>query len=83
MYFFDLVRLSVAYRHTEALVFPRLPVLLLAGLAAVEDKLAAGTRLEQQVRAVTVADTAVGALSFITCAGLAGTGGREGARWWV
>ena len=72
MYYIALDRLSVAYRHTEPLVLPRLPVLLLAGLAAVEDKLAAGTRLERQVRAIAVADTAVGALSLIACAGLAG-----------
>jgi hypothetical protein len=41
MYFcFDHARFSVANGHTKPLVFPRIPVLLLTGLAAVENKLA-------------------------------------------
>ena len=63
--FFDLDCLSVVYRHTKQLVLPALPVKLLTGLAAVEGKLASRAGLEQQVRAVAVADTAVGALSLV------------------
>jgi len=37
---FNFARLTVTYRHTKPLVIPGLPVLLLAGLAAIEDKLA-------------------------------------------
>ena len=72
MYFcLNLYDLSVANGHTKPLVLPRLPVLLLAGLATVENKLAPGTGLKRQVRAVAGADTAVGALSLVACAGLA------------
>ena len=59
-------------------MFAFLPVLPLAGLAAVENKLASGARLEQQVRAIPSTDTAVGALSLVACAGLADTGGGAG-----
>ena len=60
-------------------MFTFLPVLPLAGLAAVENKFASGTSLEQQVRAVAGADTAVGALSLVARAGgLAGLGGGAG-----
>ena len=46
---FDLDCLSVAYRHTKPLVFTALPVKLLTGLAAVEDKLASRAGPERQV----------------------------------
>jgi len=84
--YFNFVSLTVAYRHTKPLVIPRLPVLLLTGLAAVVDKLATRAGFEQQVRAVAAADTAVGALSLVACAGLADTSGDAGcirARWRV
>ncbi len=58
-------QLAVANSHTKPLVFSFLPVLPLTGLAAVENELATGAGLEQQVRAVTGADTAVGALSLV------------------
>ena len=61
-------------------MFTFLPVLPLAGLAAVENKFASGTSLEQQVRAVAGADTAVGALSLVACAWLAATGGGGASR---
>jgi hypothetical protein len=67
-------QLAIAHRHTKPLMLTFLPVLPLAGLAAVENKLATGAYLEQQVRAVAGADTAVGALSLVACGGLAGTG---------
>ncbi len=57
--------LTIAHRNTKPLVFTFLPVLSLAGFTAIENKLAPGTGLEQQVRAVAGADTAVGALSLI------------------
>ena len=63
--------LTIAHSHTKPLVFTFLPVLPLAGFTAIEDKLAPGTCLEQQVRAVAGADTAVGALSLIARAWLA------------
>jgi hypothetical protein len=44
---FDLHSLSVINRHTKPFVFPGLPVKLLAGLAAVEDKLASRAGPEQ------------------------------------
>ena len=69
---------TVTNGHAKPLVFALLPVLLLAGLTAVEDKLTTGAGLEQQVRAVAGADTAVGALSLVACAGLAGTSGGAG-----
>ena len=78
--------LSVAHRHTKPLVIPRLPVLLLTRLAAIEGNLATRAGSEQQVRAVAAADTAVGALSLVACAGLADTSGDTGsirARWRV
>ncbi len=54
-------------------------MLPLAGLTAVENKLASGTRLEQQVRVIARANTAVCALSLVARAdGLAYTGGGEG-----
>jgi hypothetical protein len=46
---FDLHSLSVINRHTKPFVFAGLPVKLLAGLAAVEDKLASRAGLEQKV----------------------------------
>ncbi len=61
----DLHSLSVINRHTKPFVFPGLPVKLLAGLAAVEDKLTSRAGLEQQIQAVAGADTAVGALSLV------------------
>ena len=64
---------AVANGHAKPLVFAFLPVLPLAGLTAVEDKLTTGAGLKQQVRAVAGADTAVGALSLVARAGLAGT----------
>ena len=64
---------TVTNGHAKPLVFALLPVLPLAGLTAVEDKLTTGAGLEQQVRAVAGADTAVGALSLVARAGLAGT----------
>jgi hypothetical protein len=57
--------LTIAHRHTKPLVLTFLPVLPLAGLAAIENKLAPGAGLERQVRAVAGADTAVGALSLV------------------
>ena len=58
-------QLAVTNSHTKPLVFTFLPVLSLAGFTAIENKLAPGTGLEQQVRAVAGADTAVGALSLV------------------
>ena len=70
-----LENLPVANGHAKPLVSTLRPVLSLAGLTAVINKLAAGTGLEQQVRAVAGADTAVGALSLVARAGgLAGLG---------
>jgi hypothetical protein len=60
-----LENLPVANGHAKPLVSTLRPVLTLAGLTAVINKLAAGTGLEQQVRAVAGADTAVGALSLV------------------
>ena len=77
--YFNFARLTVAHSHTKALVIPGLPVLLLAGLAAVEDKLATRAGFEQQVRAVAVADTAVSTLSLVACAELADTSGDTGS----
>ena len=57
--------LTIAHSHTKPLVFAFLPVLPLAGFTAIETKLAPGAGLEQQVRAVAGADTAVGALSLV------------------
>ena len=74
--------LAVTNSHTKPLVFAILPVLLLAWFTTVEYKLAPGTCLEQQVRAVTGADTAVGALSLVTWAGLVGFGASEGPNPW-
>jgi len=55
------------------------PVLFLARLTAIENKLAPRTGLEQQVRSVVGTDTAVGALSLVARAGgLAGFGGSAG-----
>lgn len=68
---FNLDSLTVANRNTKPLVFPRLQVLLLTGLAAVVDKLATRASFKQQLRVVTFADTAVGALFLVTCAGFA------------
>ena len=74
-----LENLPVANGHAKPLVSTLRPVLSLAGLTAVINKLAAGTGLEQQVRAVAGADTAVGALSLVARAGgLAGLGGGAG-----
>jgi hypothetical protein len=64
---------TVTNGHAKPIVSSFLPVLPLAGLTAVEDKLTTGAGLEQQVRAVAGADTAVGALSLVARAGLAGT----------
>ena len=65
--------LTIAHSHTKPLVFAFLPVLPLAGFTAIENKFAPGAGLERQVRAVASADTAVGALSLVARAGLAGT----------
>ena len=74
-----LENLPVANGHAEPLVSTLRPVLSLAGLTAVINKLAPRTGLEQQVRAVAGADTAVGALSLVARAGgLAGLGGGAG-----
>jgi len=59
-------------------VFTFLPVLPLAGFAAVENKFATGTSLKEKVRAVAGADSAVGTLSQIARAGLAGNGKGAG-----
>ena len=61
---------AVANGHTKSFVLAILPVLPLTRLAAVEDKLATRTCLEQQVRAVAGADTAGRALSLVACARL-------------
>ncbi len=74
-----LENLPVANGHAKPLVFTLRPVLSLAGLTAVINKLATRTGLEQQVRAVAGADTAIGALSLVACAGLAGAGGGAGS----
>ena len=65
--------LTVADGHTKPLVFAFRPVLPLAWLTAVENKFASGTGLE---RVTASTDTAVGALSLVACAGLAGAGGK-------